>query len=65
MHQVFVIDSWQILLLEYYPQSLLEECKYDVKINKMENCINDGLDIISSDDDADNERDNETKSDND
>ena len=31
----------------------------------MENRINDGLDIISSDDETDNEPDNETKSDND
>ena len=29
---------------KYYPQALLEECKYETKKNKMENLINDGLD---------------------
>ena len=26
---------------KYYPQTLLEECKYEIKKNKMENLIND------------------------
>ena len=34
---------------KYYPQTLLEELKYEIKNNKMENLINDGLDLISSD----------------
>ena len=33
----------------YYPQTLLEECKYVMKKNKMENFINDELDLSSSD----------------
>ena len=33
----------------YYPQTLLEECKYVMKKNKMKNFINDELDLTSSD----------------
>ena len=49
---------------KYYPQTLLEECKYEIKKTKMENLTNDDLDLGSSDDETDNESDNETKSDN-
>ena len=51
---------------KYYPQTLLEECKYEVKKNKMENLTDEDLDPISSDK-SDNESDNESdsKSDND
>ena len=41
----------------YYPQILLEECKYEIKKTKMENLINDDLDPSSSDE-SDNESDN-------
>ena len=37
----------------------MEECKYEIKKNKMENLINDDLDP-SSYDESDNESDNET-----
>ena len=30
---------------KYYPQSLLEECKYEIKSSKMENIINNDLDL--------------------
>ena len=40
-----------------YPQTLLEECKYTIKKNKMENIINDDLDPSSSDE-SDNESEN-------
>ena len=43
---------------KYYPQTLLEEFKYEIKKNKMENLINDDLDPSSSDE-SDNESDNE------
>ena len=33
---------------KYYPQTLLEDCKYEIKNNKMENLINDDLDPSSS-----------------
>ena len=48
---------------KYYPQTLLEECKYVIRKNKMENLINDDLDLSSSDEfdnESDNESDNET-----
>ena len=41
----------------YYPQAVLEECKYKIKKNKMENLINDHLDL-SSCDESDSEFDN-------
>ena len=40
----------------YYPQILLEECKYEIKRNKMVNFINDDLDLSSSDE-SDSESD--------
>ena len=40
-----------------YPQTLIEECKYIIKKNKMENLINDDLDPSLSDK-SDNESDN-------
>ena len=43
---------------KYYPQTLLEMCKYEIIKNKMENLINDDLDLSSSDE-SDNESDNE------
>ena len=48
---------------KYYPQTLLEECKYVIRKNKMENLINDDLDLSSSDESdskSDNETDNES-----
>ena len=45
---------------KYYPQTLLEECKYIIKNNKIENRINDDLDLSSSDNESDNEFDNES-----
>ena len=44
-----------------YPQTLLEECKYEIKKTKMKNLINDDLDLSSSD----NETDSKTESGND
>ena len=51
---------------KYYPQTLLEECKYVIRKKKMENLINDDLDLSSSDEsdnEYDNESDNESDSD--
>ena len=42
-----------------YPQTLLEECKYEIKKNKMNNLVNDDLDLSSSDNESDNESNNE------
>ena len=44
---------------KYYPQTLLEECKYVIRKNKMENLINNDLSLSSSDE-SDNESDNES-----
>ena len=41
---------------KYYPQTFLEECKYDPKKIKMENVIDDDLEKSSSDE-SDNEDD--------
>ena len=48
---------------KYYQQTLLEECIYVIRKNKMENLINDDLDLSSSDEsdnESDDESDNET-----
>ena len=41
----------------YYPQTILEECKYKTKMNKMDKLVNDDLDPSSSDE-SNNESDN-------
>ena len=42
---------------KYYPQTILEERKYKMKKNKMDNLINDDLDPCLSDE-SNNESDN-------
>ena len=44
---------------KFYPQTLLEECKYEIKKNKLEKLISDDLDSGSSDS-SDNQFDNES-----
>ena len=60
-----MLDSVIRISKKYYPQTLLEECKYGVKKIKMDNPINHDLALSSSDDETDNESDNETEFDND
>ena len=62
---LIMLDSVIRVNKKYYPQILLEECKYVIKKNKMENFINNDLSFSSSDE-RDNEDDNEsgTESDN-
>ena len=43
---------------KYYPQTLLKGCKYAIKKSKIENLVNDYLNLSSSDE-SDNEPDNE------
>ena len=62
---LIMLDSVIGVSKKSYPQILLEECKYEIKKTKMENLINDDLDLSSSDDETDKESDNDTKSDND
>ena len=50
---------------KFYPQTLLEECKYVIRKNKMQNLINDDLNLSSSnesDNESNNESDNESDS---
>ena len=48
---------------KYYPQTLLEECKYEQEKIKMENLIDDDLEKSLSDE-SDNDFNYETESDN-
>ena len=48
----------------YYPQTLLDECKYEIKNSKMENFINDDLDSSLSDE-SDNESEKESENESD
>ena len=50
-----MLDSVVRVNEKYYPQTLLEECKYKIKKYKMENLINDDLELSSSDNESDNE----------
>ena len=58
---LIVLDSVIRVNKKYYLQTLLEECKYVIRKNKMESLVNDNLDLTSSDE-SDNETDNETDS---
>ena len=55
---LIMLDSVIRANKKYYPQAFLEECKYEIKKNKVENFINDDLDLSSSNE-SDNESDNE------
>ena len=55
-----MLDSVIRVNKKYYPQTLLEECKYEIKKTKMENLINDDLEPSSSDNETDSDSDNDT-----
>ena len=55
---LIMLDSVIRANKKFYPQTLLEECKYVIRKNKMENLINNYLNLSSSDE-SDNENDNE------
>ena len=55
---LIMLDSVIRVNKKYYRQIFLEECKYVIRKNKMENLINDYLDLSLSDE-SDNESDNE------
>ena len=57
--QVFILDNDRFCQIDDYPQTLLEEFKYKKIKNRMENLINDGLDLSSSDNESESESDNE------
>ena len=50
---IIMLDSVIKVKKKYYPQTLLEECKYEIKKTKMENLVDDELEASSSDDEAD------------
>ena len=45
---LIMLDSAIKVNKKYYSQKLLEKCQYKIKKNKMENFINDHLDLSSS-----------------
>ena len=52
---IIMIDSVIRANKNYYPQTLLEECKYKQEKMKIENYINDDLEDSDSDSDFNNE----------
>ena len=60
---IIMIDSVIKANKKYYPQALLEECKYIQEKTKIENYINEDLEDSESDDNSNDET--ETESDND
>ena len=63
---LIMLDSVTRVNKKHYQQTLLEECKYVIRKNKMENLINNDLSLSSSDendnesDASDNESHNES-----
>ena len=49
-----MIDSVYKTGKNYYPQAILEECKYVVKEKKMPEYITDNIEIFSDDSDEEN-----------
>ena len=65
---LIMLDSVVRVNKKYYPQTLLEECKYVIRKNKMETLINKDLNLTSfdeSDNESDNESDDESNSESD
>ena len=60
---IIMLDSVIKAKKKYYPQTLFEEYKYELKKIKMENLIDDDLEKSSSDE-SDNDSNDETESDN-
>ena len=58
-----MLDSVIKAKKKYYPQTLLEECKYEQKRIKIENLIDDDLEKSESGSDTDNETDSDIDND--
>ena len=54
-----MLDSVIKLNKNYYPETLLEKCNYEIKKTKIENLMNDEFEPSSSDVESDKEPDNE------
>ena len=61
---IIMLDSVIKAKKKYYPQTLLEECKYEQKKIKIENLIYNNLQKSLSDSEAANDYNDETESDN-
>ena len=59
---LIILDSVIKVNKKYYPQTLLEHCKYAIKKNKMENLINHDLTLTSSDENDNESDDNDNES---
>ena len=59
-----MLDSVDKVKKKYFSQTLLEECKYEIKKTKMENLISDELEPSSSDDETDSETESDNESNN-
>ena len=57
---IIIIDSVIKVNKRYYPQTLLEECKYTQGKIKIENYINEDLEDSKSDSDTNNETESDT-----
>ena len=55
-----MLDSVVKVKKNYYPQTFLEECKYEIKKTKMESFVNDELEASSPEDESDSDSNNET-----
>ena len=60
---LIMLDSGTRVNKKHYPEILLEECKYEIKNNKMQNQINDDFDSSSCEIESDNGPDNESNTD--
>ena len=54
-----MLDSVIKVNKKYYPQTLLEECKYEIKGNNEKNKLNDDLDLRLSDNETGSDSDND------
>ena len=61
---LIMLDSVDKVKKKYFSQTLLEECKYEIKKTKMENLISDELEPSSSDDETDSETESDNESNN-
>ena len=56
---LIMLDSVIRVNKNHYPQTLLEECEYEIKMNQMENLVNEDLDLSLSNNETDINSDNE------
>ena len=62
---IIMLDSIIKAKKKYYPQTILEECKYEQKRIKIENLIDDDLEKSESDSDSNDETESDNDNDND